>query len=140
MTVYGGANSLPSFGLPVLPQGQTRELRMPTRQIPTRCDSRIWRVSAATITLLLSQMAGRALPQAADSGTATPAAAVPLTGFGRLPHNLSPWNMFTAADIVVQAVMVSLAFASVVTWTILIAKSLELLAARRSLKAGLSVL
>jgi biopolymer transport protein ExbB len=40
--------------------------------------------------------------------------------------------MFTGADIVVQTVMVGLAFASVVTWTVWLAKSLELLAARRS--------
>ncbi len=49
-----------------------------------------------------------------------------------LPHNLSPWGMFMGADIIVQAVMVGLAFASVVTWTVWLAKSIELLAARRS--------
>jgi biopolymer transport protein ExbB len=40
--------------------------------------------------------------------------------------------MFMGADIVVKAVMVGLAFASVVTWTVWLAKSLELLAARRT--------
>src|SRR3569832_1148918 len=35
-----------------------------------------------------------------------------------LPRDLSPWGMFMAADIVVKAVMVGLAFASVLTWTI----------------------
>jgi biopolymer transport protein ExbB len=113
---------------------------MPIRQSPFRRNGRIRRASAALFALLLTQVAGRAFAQAVDSGATSPDATVPLTGFARLPHNLSPWNMFTAADIVVQAVMVSLAFASVVTWTILIAKTLELLAARRSLKAGLSVL
>ncbi|RRH94632.1 tonB-system energizer ExbB [Mesorhizobium tamadayense] len=44
-----------------------------------------------------------------------------------LPHDLSPWGMFMAADIVVKAVMVGLAFASLVTWTIWLAKSLEIL-------------
>ncbi|MDX8441785.1 tonB-system energizer ExbB [Mesorhizobium australafricanum] len=43
-----------------------------------------------------------------------------------LPHDLSPWGMFMNADIVVKAVMVGLAFASLVTWTIWLAKSLEL--------------
>jgi biopolymer transport protein ExbB len=38
--------------------------------------------------------------------------------------------MFMAADIVVKAVMVGLAFASVVTWTIWLAKALELMAAK----------
>ncbi|GIK98003.1 MAG: tonB-system energizer ExbB [Alphaproteobacteria bacterium] len=48
-----------------------------------------------------------------------------------LPADLSPWGMFVAADIVVQAVMVGLVLASVVTWTVLIAKLFELAAARR---------
>jgi biopolymer transport protein ExbB len=48
-----------------------------------------------------------------------------------LPHDLSPWGMFMAADLVVKAVMVGLAFASVVTWTICLAKFLELAMARR---------
>ncbi|WP_052513339.1 tonB-system energizer ExbB [Bosea sp. LC85] len=47
-----------------------------------------------------------------------------------LPHDLSPWGMFMAADIVVKAVMLGLAFASLVTWTIWLAKSLELMAAK----------
>ncbi len=48
-----------------------------------------------------------------------------------LPHDLSPWSMFMNADIVVKAVMVGLAFASLITWTIWLAKSLELLGAKR---------
>ena len=48
-----------------------------------------------------------------------------------LPRDLSPWSMFINADRVVQAVMVGLAFASLVTWTIWLAKGLELLAAKR---------
>ncbi|TIP55821.1 MAG: tonB-system energizer ExbB, partial [Mesorhizobium sp.] len=56
-----------------------------------------------------------------------------------LPHDLSPWGMFMNADIVVKAVMVGLAFASLVTWTIWLAKSLEVfggkLRARRAADA-----
>jgi biopolymer transport protein ExbB len=48
--------------------------------------------------------------------------------------------MFMAADIVVKAVMVGLAFASVLTWTIWLAKVLELLAARRRLSTVVSAL
>jgi biopolymer transport protein ExbB len=44
-----------------------------------------------------------------------------------LPRDLSPWGMFLNADWLVQAVMVGLAFASVLTWTIALAKWLELL-------------
>ena len=74
-----------------------------------------------------------ALPATAPAQLAVPQAApavVPAT----LPHDLSPWGMFMAADIVVKAVMVGLAFASVVTWTIWLAKALELAAAK--MRAG----
>ncbi|WP_457301771.1 tonB-system energizer ExbB [Phyllobacterium sp. P5_D12] len=47
-----------------------------------------------------------------------------------LPHNLSPWGMFMAADWVVKSVMIGLAFASLVTWTVWLAKTLELAGAR----------
>ena len=49
-----------------------------------------------------------------------------------LPHDLSPWGMFMAADIVVKGVMIGLAFASVVTWTVLIVKLVEIWAANRN--------
>ncbi|MBV9956709.1 MAG: tonB-system energizer ExbB [Pseudolabrys sp.] len=52
----------------------------------------------------------------------------------KLPRDLSPWGMFLAADIVVKAVMLGLVFASVLTWTIWLAKTLELFAARRQLQ------
>jgi len=48
-----------------------------------------------------------------------------------LPRDLSPWGMFVQADWVVQAVMVGLAFASVVTWTAFLAKTFEVEAALR---------
>jgi biopolymer transport protein ExbB len=57
-----------------------------------------------------------------------------------LPHDLTPWGMFMAADIVVKAVMIGLVFASVLTWTIWLAKSLELFAARRRLARAHEVL
>jgi biopolymer transport protein ExbB len=57
-----------------------------------------------------------------------------------LPRDLSPWGMFMAADIVVKAVMVGLAFASVLTWTIWFAKAIELLLARRRMRAAIDQL
>ena len=48
-----------------------------------------------------------------------------------LPRNLSPWGMFLNADIIVKAVMIGLAFASFVTWTVWLAKTIELAGARR---------
>jgi biopolymer transport protein ExbB len=56
---------------------------------------------------------------------------------GALPHDLSPWGMFLSADVVVKAVMVGLALASVATWTVALAKSVELVAARRRLAVAL---
>ncbi|HWV96976.1 MAG TPA: tonB-system energizer ExbB [Xanthobacteraceae bacterium] len=54
-----------------------------------------------------------------------------------LPHELTPMGMFMAADYIVKAVMIGLAFASVVTWSVWLAKSLELLGARRKLMRDL---
>jgi biopolymer transport protein ExbB len=48
--------------------------------------------------------------------------------------------MFKNADVVVQAVLIGLVFASVVTWTIWLAKSIELIAARRRVRAALAAL
>lgn len=48
-----------------------------------------------------------------------------------LPHDLSPRGMFMAADPVVKAVMIGLVFASIVTWTVLAVKSLQLWQASR---------
>ena len=68
----------------------------------------------------------------------TPADAAPAADAGfsvpdtMLPHDLSPWGMFMGADIVVKGVMIGLAFASVLTWTILIVKLLEMLGATRA--------
>jgi biopolymer transport protein ExbB len=49
----------------------------------------------------------------------------------------SPWAMFLRADIVVKVVMTALAFASLLTWTVFIAKSMELTYAQRRLKSAL---
>src|SRR5262245_41782308 len=54
-----------------------------------------------------------------------------------LPRDLTPWGMYTQADIVVKAVMIGLAIASFVTWTVWLAKTLELIAAKRRLRADL---
>jgi biopolymer transport protein ExbB len=53
------------------------------------------------------------------------------------PHELSPWSMFMSADILVKAVMIGLAFASLVTWTVFIAKMIEFAVIQRKLRAAL---
>jgi len=70
------------------------------------------------------------------------AAAQPAAPAGErtLPHNLSPWGMFMAADWVVKAVMIGLAFASVVTWTVWLAKSIELARAKQKLSRAIRMI
>lgn len=48
-----------------------------------------------------------------------------------LPHDLSPWGMFMQADWIVKSVMLGLAFASIVTWTVWLVTSIELMGAKR---------
>ncbi|OOW05696.1 tonB-system energizer ExbB [Pseudomonas sp. MF6394] len=52
-----------------------------------------------------------------------------------MAHDLSPWGMYQNADVVVKAVMIGLAIASIITWAIWIAKGFELLGAKRRLRA-----
>ncbi|TXI12473.1 MAG: tonB-system energizer ExbB [Rhizobium sp.] len=53
-----------------------------------------------------------------------------------LPQDLSPWSMFMNASIIVKVVMSALALASLVTWTIWLAKGLELAGAKRRAKSA----
>lgn len=69
-------------------------------------------------------------PMPADAGPSNPSKT--------LPHNLSPWGMFVQADFIVKGVMVGLALASLVTWTVWLAKAIELARARRRLRRGIN--
>ena len=69
----------------------------------------------------------------AESPVATPPnASMPAT----LPSDLSPWAMFIQADIIVKAVMVGLAFASLVTWTVWLGKGIALAGANRKARSA----
>lgn len=57
-----------------------------------------------------------------------------------LPHDLSPLGMFLQADWIVKSVMIGLAFASLVTWTVWLAKSLELLGANNRARMALKTI
>jgi biopolymer transport protein ExbB len=59
---------------------------------------------------------------------------------GLLPHNLSPWGMFLTADAVVKAVMIGLAVASLATWTVWLAKTIELGRETRAARRRLGLL
>ncbi|WP_110969786.1 tonB-system energizer ExbB [Pseudomonas huaxiensis] len=66
-----------------------------------------------------------------------PLADDPTLGLG---HDLSPWGMYQNADVVVKTVMIGLAIASIITWTIWIAKGFELLGAKRRLRREIALL
>ncbi|TPK12896.1 tonB-system energizer ExbB [Mesorhizobium sp. B2-5-9] len=83
---------------------------------------------AAPAVMAPAQPAGQ--PSATTPAEVAPAGAMDLN----LPHDLSPWGMFKAADIIVKAVMTGLAFASLVTWTIWLAKSLEIFGGKLRLR------
>jgi biopolymer transport protein ExbB len=57
-----------------------------------------------------------------------------------LPHDLSPWNMFLAADIIVKGVMTLLAVASVLAWSIWFGKSVQVSVSARRLRRGMQEL
>ena len=79
-----------------------------------------------------------AAPAATDPVQAVDAADVPevLEADNTLgmAHDLSPWGMYQNADIIVKIVMIGLAIASIITWTIWIAKGFELMGAKRRLR------
>lgn len=72
-------------------------------------------------------------PTTAAPDAGAPAAVPPVSAPTQvaLPKDLSVWGMFVAADWVVQGVMIGLVLASVLTWTVFVAKSLELAMAVR---------
>jgi biopolymer transport protein ExbB len=74
-------------------------------------------------------------PAGVPAGAERPEAvtAAEQAGSALLPSDLTPYGMFMSADIVVKAVMLGLIFASGLTWTIWLAKTLELWDARRRL-------
>ncbi|MGC2178064.1 MAG: tonB-system energizer ExbB [Bradyrhizobium sp.] len=84
---------------------------------------------------------GATVAPAASAENATAADTVrPSKTMPVMLHELSPWSMFLSADIIVKAVMIGLAFASLVTWTIFIAKMIELSLIRRRLRSALGVI
>jgi biopolymer transport protein ExbB len=124
------------------------------RSMPSyRCICHAALAAAIIISLVLPSPL---LAQPAPDGTAEPSAqqtapatseASPVTQPAtapefalKLPRDLSPWGMFMAADVVVKAVMVGLAFASVLTWTVWFAKAIELMVARRRMQAAIKAL
>jgi biopolymer transport protein ExbB len=93
----------------------------------------------------VAQQAPVAPAPAAQAAQPSDAVATPAEREGKLLKaaaaelkELSPWSMFKSADVLVKAVMLGLAFASLVTWTIFIAKMLELAVVQRKLRSALA--
>jgi biopolymer transport protein ExbB len=99
---------------------------------------RMKRTAGALLPTFWLALCGAALAQTPDA-PAPDLPVVPDVGT-LLPRDLSPWGMFLNADIIVKTVMVGLAVASLVTWTVALAKGLEVMMARRRLRQGLRVL
>jgi len=94
-------------------------------QVPTA-------VSPAVVPPAASPKASDAVATAADSDGSRSVKSTTST-----PRELSPWSMFMSADILVKAVMIGLAFASLVTWTVFLAKMIEFAVIQRKLRAAL---
>ena len=93
--------------------------------------------AAAAVASTAPATGSEALPTAmAGSESATANAEAPLDE-ALLSHDMSPWGMFQNADVIVRGVMIGLALASVLTWTIWLSKGIELLTAKRRLQAEL---
>src|SRR5262245_2405010 len=92
--------------------------------------------------------AAQSSPPAAVQSAPAPTAAAPSTSAAAaenastkltisVPKELSPWSMFMSADVVVKAVMIGLAFASLITWTVFIAKMIELSVVQQKVRSAL---
>src|SRR4051794_26877659 len=82
----------------------------------------------------------RACALAALCATSLSATGYTATDTALLPRNLSPWGMFLNADIVVKAVMIGLAVASLMTWTVWLSKTIELRRASAAARRRLGLL
>jgi len=69
-----------------------------------------------------------------------PGTAPAQTATAELPRDLSPWGMYLTADSLVKGVLIALVLASVITWTVWLAKSIELIAAKRRARNALTAL
>jgi biopolymer transport protein ExbB len=67
-------------------------------------------------------------------------ASVPQAVRAALPQDMSTWGMIANADWVVKTIIAALTVASVMTWTVALAKGIAFLMAGRHMRAGLRVL
>src|SRR5215472_13813331 len=108
----------------MMPIDESRKGCGSTRRLARFC-------SATSVLMALTSAASFAQEAAPES------VAAPVIGAAALPRDLSPWGMYQSADAVVKGVLILLALASVVTWTICLAKIIEIVIARRRARAAL---
>jgi biopolymer transport protein ExbB len=85
-----------------------------------------WRLLA--VAALIASLAEHSAALAQDNVVAT----------ATLPRDLSPWGMYLNADPVVKAVLIGLVFASIVTWTVWLTKSIEIFYGKRRVRTALN--
>jgi biopolymer transport protein ExbB len=88
----------------------------------------------------LAMLAVGGVAAAQAEGVAPGVTSAPHVAAADLPRDLTPWGMYLSADWVVKAVLIGLLAASVVTWTVWLAKSTELFFARRRVRRALRAL
>ena len=129
---------------PSLAQQKAVQAPVPQQQAPAAAPPAVAPAPAIAVQPVASPVTAPApaAPSAPAPASADPTAAAADGGARSLKstaaalHDLSPWSMFLAADVLVKAVMIGLAFASLVTWTIFIAKMIELSVVQRKLRAA----
>jgi biopolymer transport protein ExbB len=130
---------------PSLAQQKAVQAPVPQQQAPAAAPPAVAPAPAIAVQPVASPVTAPApaAPSAPAPASADPTAAAADGGARSLKstaaalHDLSPWSMFLADDVLVKAVMIGLAFASLVTWTIFIAKMIELSVVQRKLRAAL---
>jgi len=104
-----------------------------------------WEVSGERIHFLrrpalMTAIAASALTAASIAVPVSALAQDTIVATATLPRELSPWGMYINADPVVKAVLIGLAFASLVTWTVWLAKTIEIVICKRRVRAALNIL
>jgi biopolymer transport protein ExbB len=89
---------------------------------------------------LMAAIAASALTAASIAAPVSALAQDNILATATLPRDLSPWGMYINADPVVKAVLIGLAFASLVTWTVWLAKTIEIMICKRRVRAALNIL
>jgi biopolymer transport protein ExbB len=88
----------------------------------------------------MTAIAARALTAASIAAPVSALAQDNILATATLPRDLSPWGMYINADPVVKAVLIGLALASLVTWTVWLAKTIEIVICKRRVRAALNIL